>query len=250
MEYELQHISLAQPPPAGRAPALRIGDGFPYVMAEARKMTDQFEAGMPSTGDIQERGIASEGVIAYRVQTRKPTAGSREGNKLPLYLLTLAALQPGQAAPLDNGATLTWFASDFAIENRLWIRQHRLGLLAREGGSDHDRVRAWDRPAGSACQAVLDAVAEVRDLAAAGPPGDHDHRGRRPRRGRPLHDHGLRTVAKDGALAALAESKPGGQQAKRDVELVAARAEAARLGEAVKELAVKLMLIEGKGRWG
>jgi transposase len=60
----------------------------------------------------------------------------------------------------------------------------------------------------------------------------------------------LRTVAKDGVLAALAESKPGVQQAKRDVELEAARAEAARLGEAVKELAVKLMLIEGKGRWG
>jgi transposase len=60
----------------------------------------------------------------------------------------------------------------------------------------------------------------------------------------------LRTVAKDGALAALAESKPGVQQAKRDVELEAARAEAARLGEALKEMAVKLMLIEGKGRWG
>jgi transposase len=60
----------------------------------------------------------------------------------------------------------------------------------------------------------------------------------------------LRQVAKDGALQALAESKPGVQQAKRDVELEAARAEAARLGEAVKELAVKLMLVEGKGRWG
>jgi transposase len=60
----------------------------------------------------------------------------------------------------------------------------------------------------------------------------------------------LRTVAKDGALAALAESKPGMQQAKRDLELEAARAEAARLGEALKEMAVKLMLIEGKGRWG
>ena len=60
----------------------------------------------------------------------------------------------------------------------------------------------------------------------------------------------LRTVAKDGALAALAESKPGVQQAKRDLELEAARAEAVRLGEALKEMAVKLMLIEGKGRWG
>ena len=58
-----------------------------------------------------------------------------------------------------------------------------------------------------------------------------------------------RTVAKDGAIAALAESKPGVQQAKRDLELEAARAEAARLGEAVRELAVKLMLVEGKGRW-
>ena len=57
-----------------------------------------------------------------------------------------------------------------------------------------------------------------------------------------------RTVAKDGALAALAESKPG-VQARRDLELEAARAEAARLGEALKEMAVKLMLVEGQGRW-
>jgi transposase len=60
----------------------------------------------------------------------------------------------------------------------------------------------------------------------------------------------LRQVAKDGALQALAESRPGIQQARRDLELEAARAEAARLGETVKELAVKLMLVEGKGRWG
>ena len=60
----------------------------------------------------------------------------------------------------------------------------------------------------------------------------------------------LRAVAKDGAIQALASSKPGVPQAKRDVELEAARAEAARLGEAVRELAVKLVLVEGKGRWG
>jgi transposase-like protein len=59
----------------------------------------------------------------------------------------------------------------------------------------------------------------------------------------------LRMVAKDGALAALADSKPGVQPVKRDVELEAAKAEAARLGEALKELAVKLLLVEGKGRW-
>ena len=57
----------------------------------------------------------------------------------------------------------------------------------------------------------------------------------------------LRTVAKDGAIQALAESRPGMAAARRDVELEAARAEAARLGEALKEMAVKLMLIEGKG---
>ena len=106
-DYELQHISLAQPPGIGRVAAVRIGDSFPYVLVEARKMTDQFEAGMPSTGDVQERGIANEGVIAYRVQTRNPTVQEREGNKLPLYLMTLKALQPGQSAVLDNGITLS-----------------------------------------------------------------------------------------------------------------------------------------------
>jgi transposase len=60
----------------------------------------------------------------------------------------------------------------------------------------------------------------------------------------------LRTVAKDGALQALAASKPGVQPARRDAELEAARAEAARLGEALKELTVRLLLVEGKGRWG
>ena len=60
----------------------------------------------------------------------------------------------------------------------------------------------------------------------------------------------LRTVAKDGAIRALAESRPGVAAARRDMELEAARAEAARLGEAVRELAVKLVLVEGKGRWG
>jgi transposase len=60
----------------------------------------------------------------------------------------------------------------------------------------------------------------------------------------------LRTVAKDGAILAPAESKPGVQQARRDLELQAARSEAAGLGEALKELAVKLVLVEGKGRWG
>lgn len=60
----------------------------------------------------------------------------------------------------------------------------------------------------------------------------------------------IRQVAKDGALAALAESRPGIKPGARDVELDAAKAEIARLSETVKEMAVKLMLVEGKGGWG
>ena len=60
----------------------------------------------------------------------------------------------------------------------------------------------------------------------------------------------IRTVAKEGALAALAASKPGVAARERDYELELARAENARLGEALKEMAVKLMLVEGKGGWG
>jgi hypothetical protein len=60
----------------------------------------------------------------------------------------------------------------------------------------------------------------------------------------------IRTVAKDGALAALAASKPGVQAKERHYELELAKAEVARLTEACKELAVRLTLVEGKGGWG
>ena len=60
----------------------------------------------------------------------------------------------------------------------------------------------------------------------------------------------IRTVAKEGALAALAASKPGAAARERDYELELAKAEVARLSEALTEMAVKLMLVEGKGRWG
>ena len=105
-DYELQHLSLSQPPISGRVAAVRVGKNFPYIIVEARKMTDQFEAGMPSLGDGQEKGIAAEGVIAYRVQTRDPTVQQREANRKPLYLITLKPLQPGQGATLDDGVVL------------------------------------------------------------------------------------------------------------------------------------------------
>jgi hypothetical protein len=60
----------------------------------------------------------------------------------------------------------------------------------------------------------------------------------------------IRVVAKEGALAALAASKPGVGAKDRDYELEAAKAEVARLSETVKEMAVRLMLVEGKGGWG
>src|SRR4029453_13536853 len=83
------------------------------------------------------------------------------------------------------GGLVGWFGSDFEIENRVWTSQHPLGLLTR-GGAHHARPSAWNRPARPA---VLVAVAEVRDLAAAGPGRCNDLGGRRPARGRPLHDH-------------------------------------------------------------
>jgi hypothetical protein len=60
----------------------------------------------------------------------------------------------------------------------------------------------------------------------------------------------IRTVAKEGALAALAESRPGVKARERDVELEAARAEVARLSAALTQMAVKLTLVEGKDGWG
>ncbi len=60
----------------------------------------------------------------------------------------------------------------------------------------------------------------------------------------------IRAIAKEGALAALAASKPGVGARQRDYELEQAKAEVARLSEACKELAVRLTLVEGKGGWG
>jgi transposase len=59
----------------------------------------------------------------------------------------------------------------------------------------------------------------------------------------------LRTVAKQGALDALAASRPGVRQGGPDLELAAARTEIARLSEALKEMGVRLMLAEAKERW-
>jgi hypothetical protein len=60
----------------------------------------------------------------------------------------------------------------------------------------------------------------------------------------------IRRVAREGALAALAQSRPGRRQDLEEAELAAARAEIARLEEAVKEQAIELVMLRGKQRSG
>ena len=57
----------------------------------------------------------------------------------------------------------------------------------------------------------------------------------------------LRVVAKQGALDALAASRPGLRASGGDPQLAEAQAEIARLSEALKEMGVRLMLAQGKG---
>jgi transposase-like protein len=60
----------------------------------------------------------------------------------------------------------------------------------------------------------------------------------------------LRRLAKDGALAAFAASRPGRSASIEQVELEACQQENARLSEALKELAVELSLHRGRQRSG
>ena len=143
-----------------------------------------------------------------------------------------------------------WFASDFVTQIEWWISQHLLGLLARVGGADHARPqRGTDRIGRRAKRFLspsqkyeiwLQLVRQETTISEAADRFEVD-------RSTIMR---IREVARQGALEALATSKPGVQPTRRDLELEAARAEAARLGEALKELAVKLLLVEGKGRGG
>ncbi len=60
----------------------------------------------------------------------------------------------------------------------------------------------------------------------------------------------LRRLAKDGALAAFAASKPGRVRSPQDLEIEELEADNERLGEALKEMAVELTLVRGKSRSG
>ena len=60
----------------------------------------------------------------------------------------------------------------------------------------------------------------------------------------------LRRLAKDGALAAFAASRPGRPASIEQLEIEDLRAENARLSEALKELAIELALSRGRQRSG
>jgi transposase len=60
----------------------------------------------------------------------------------------------------------------------------------------------------------------------------------------------IRRLAKDGALAAFASSKPGRPQSVEQVELEACRQECERLVETIKEQAIELALLRGRQRSG
>jgi hypothetical protein len=89
--YALHAVGLAQPPPFGRATAVRIGSQVPYLMVEARLMNDQFES-----ASALESGIPSQGVIVYRVQTSDPH-GNSQNSLIPVFLLTPNAVRVGQS---------------------------------------------------------------------------------------------------------------------------------------------------------
>ena len=60
----------------------------------------------------------------------------------------------------------------------------------------------------------------------------------------------VRRLAKDGALAAFAASKPGRPPSVEQVEMEACRQECVRLTETVKEQAIELALLRGRQRSG
>lgn len=60
----------------------------------------------------------------------------------------------------------------------------------------------------------------------------------------------IRRVGREGALVALAQSKPGRRDGVVDAELAAAREEIRRLEETVKEQAIELVALRGKSRSG
>ena len=95
INYDLHPVSLIQPPASGQVAAVRIGNEVPYLMVEARRRVDPFDA-----------RITAEGVIVYRVQTTHPL-GSAQNGMPPVVLLTPTALGVGQSFVTDTNVAVS-----------------------------------------------------------------------------------------------------------------------------------------------
>ena len=143
-----------------------------------------------------------------------------------------------------------WFAPDFAIEIGVSIRQHPTGPPNPLGGSDHVRNRPWHDRAGRRAkrfltpsqkyeiwlQLVRQEVTIAEAAAAAA--------------GRPVDDHADPHRRQGGCVGGAGGVQAGHGGAAARLRAGAAKAENARLSEALKEMAVRLTLVEGKGRLG
>lgn len=134
VNYSLHAVGLVQPPPAGRITAVRVGSQVPWLMVEARQRVDQFE-----------RGIPTEGVIVYQIQTSDPL-GHAQNNTAPAQLLTTAALGVGGSFTSPNGVKVNVsgsFAGGFAVvvEDAAHVAvPHVFGLPANVAAHDIDAV--------------------------------------------------------------------------------------------------------------
>ncbi|HEV7475177.1 MAG TPA: hypothetical protein VGN90_14080 [Pyrinomonadaceae bacterium] len=159
--YELNLIGLPQPTTNGRCSAVRIATDVPYMMVEARKKNDQFEAGLPATVNPAVRGIASEGVIVYRVQTTNPN-GWRQNNRKPLYILTQTALKPGETATVDNGVVVTVTSE---IPGGFVVRVHDPSQTLIDRTLEHGVALAAGPPAACVIPATGVEIIAYRDTA-------------------------------------------------------------------------------------
>jgi hypothetical protein len=112
--------------------------------------------------------------------------------------------------PLATGQAC--FAPDFAIEIGVSIRQHPTGSPTVLGGSDHVRTRPWTDRAGRRAKRFLSPSQKyeiwlqlVRQEVTIAEAASEHHVDR-------STITRIRTVAKEGALAALAASKPWGSR--------------------------------------
>src|SRR3954451_16756761 len=127
-------------------------------------------------------------------------------------------------------------------------------LGERSDGREETHVRSTGCQPQWAAQAVVERAGEVADLAAVADRRVDAAPGGRAEECGPDDDHADPAGrAREGALSALAQSRPGvraGAGGVQDAERAAARAEIARLEETVKEQAIELVALRGKTRSG